>query len=142
LSSVAGRRCRADKEKSTVKFDIDKVILPPSLLAVGNADNIHPPLVHSLKTRHNRQRLLCLHGPSPLGCFPQNRSEPQIHLDLYLPSSKRVSKTIDLYGDIDPERSTFKVLGTKVRLPAHALPLVLARHSPDPLLTTTNPRSR
>jgi hypothetical protein len=40
----------------------------------------------------------------------------QVHLDLYLPARKRVVKTIELYGPIDPEKSTFKILGTKVCL--------------------------
>ncbi|KAJ9107119.1 hypothetical protein QFC20_003844 [Naganishia adeliensis] len=36
------------------------------------------------------------------------------HLDLYLHARKRVVKTIELYGPIDPEKSTYKVLGTKL----------------------------
>jgi hypothetical protein len=44
-------------------------------------------------------------------------STMQVHLDLYLPARKRVVKTIELYGPIDPEKSTFKILGTKVSLP-------------------------
>lgn len=43
-------------------------------------------------------------------------STMQVHLDLYLPARKRVVKTIELYGPIDPEKSTFKILGTKVHL--------------------------
>ncbi|WWC96958.1 hypothetical protein V866_003834 [Kwoniella sp. B9012] len=37
-----------------------------------------------------------------------------LHLDLYLPSNERVEKTIQLYGPINPETSTFRILGTKV----------------------------
>ena len=40
----------------------------------------------------------------------------QLVLDLFLPESKRFSKTIDLFGPIDPEASSFKILGTKVRM--------------------------
>ncbi|KZV75756.1 chord-domain-containing protein [Peniophora sp. CONT] len=40
--------------------------------------------------------------------------ETQLVLDLFLPESKRFSKTIDLFGPIDPEASSFKFLGTKV----------------------------
>jgi hypothetical protein len=38
----------------------------------------------------------------------------QIHLDLYLPANKRVNKIVTLYGPIDPETSTFRILSTKV----------------------------
>nr|XP_019004853.1 uncharacterized protein I203_02981 [Kwoniella mangroviensis CBS 8507]OCF68314.1 hypothetical protein I203_02981 [Kwoniella mangroviensis CBS 8507] len=37
-----------------------------------------------------------------------------LHLDLYLPSNKRVKKVLQLYGPINPETSTFRILGTKV----------------------------
>ncbi|KAJ9116812.1 hypothetical protein QFC24_006617 [Naganishia onofrii] len=40
----------------------------------------------------------------------------KVHLDLYLPAQKRVVKTIELYGPIDPEQSTYKILGTKVEM--------------------------
>ncbi|GHJ86510.1 hypothetical protein NliqN6_2912 [Naganishia liquefaciens] len=40
----------------------------------------------------------------------------RVHLDLYLPARKRVVKTIDLYGPIDPEKSVYKILGTKVEM--------------------------
>lgn len=35
-------------------------------------------------------------------------------LDLHLPNNKRVQKTVTLYGPIDPEKSRFRILGTKV----------------------------
>ncbi|WWD16509.1 hypothetical protein CI109_100936 [Kwoniella shandongensis] len=38
----------------------------------------------------------------------------QLHLDLYLPGNKRVVKSVTLYGPIDPETSTFRLLSTKV----------------------------
>ncbi|KAF9068646.1 chord-domain-containing protein [Rhodocollybia butyracea] len=37
-------------------------------------------------------------------------------IDLYLPGSKRFLKTIDLFGPITPEHSTFQVFGTKVEI--------------------------
>ncbi|OCF43365.1 CORD and CS domain-containing protein [Kwoniella heveanensis CBS 569] len=37
-----------------------------------------------------------------------------LHLDLYLPANKRVVKTVTLYGPIDAEKSTFRILSTKV----------------------------
>ncbi|WWC60314.1 uncharacterized protein I303_102885 [Kwoniella dejecticola CBS 10117] len=40
--------------------------------------------------------------------------QQQLHLDLFLPANKRVTKTISLYGPINPENSTFRILGTKV----------------------------
>jgi hypothetical protein len=40
----------------------------------------------------------------------------QITFDLYLPDRKRFSKTVQLFGNIDPEQSSFKILGTKVSL--------------------------
>ncbi|KZS99397.1 CS-domain-containing protein, partial [Laetiporus sulphureus 93-53] len=39
-----------------------------------------------------------------------------IHLDLYLPASKRFRKPIELFGPVDPEASSFKYYGTKVEL--------------------------
>ncbi|WVQ79109.1 hypothetical protein IAT38_001203 [Cryptococcus sp. DSM 104549] len=38
----------------------------------------------------------------------------QLHLDLFLPANKRVTRTVTLYGPIDPATSTFRILGTKV----------------------------
>lgn len=38
----------------------------------------------------------------------------QMHLDLFLPSSKRCKRTVDLFGNIKSEESTVRVLGTKV----------------------------
>ncbi|KAJ9113847.1 hypothetical protein QFC19_000040 [Naganishia cerealis] len=40
----------------------------------------------------------------------------KVHLDLHLPARKRVIKTIELYGPIDPEQSKYKILGTKVEM--------------------------
>jgi len=40
----------------------------------------------------------------------------QIHIDLYLPSGKRFNRSLDLFSAIDPDASSFKVLGTKVGL--------------------------
>lgn len=39
----------------------------------------------------------------------------QVVLDLHLPSAK-VERTVHLYAPIDPSKSTFKILGTKVDL--------------------------
>ena len=39
----------------------------------------------------------------------------QVHLDVYLPASKRFRQTLELFGPIDPSASAFKILGTKVR---------------------------
>ncbi|TXT12889.1 hypothetical protein VHUM_01290 [Vanrija humicola] len=37
-----------------------------------------------------------------------------IELDLHLPNNKRVLRTVTLYGAIVPEKSTYRILGTKV----------------------------
>ncbi|KAJ7090289.1 HSP20-like chaperone [Mycena belliarum] len=42
--------------------------------------------------------------------------ETQISFDLYLPGSKRFSKTVELFGPIDPNSSSFTFFGTKVEL--------------------------
>lgn len=42
--------------------------------------------------------------------------EWELSVDLYLPGSKRFTKTFSLYGPIDPSASTYKVMGTKVEL--------------------------
>ncbi|KAH9934685.1 chord-domain-containing protein [Fomitopsis serialis] len=42
--------------------------------------------------------------------------ENAIHLDLYLPASKRFKKSIELFGPVDPSASSFKYYGTKVEL--------------------------
>lgn len=45
------------------------------------------------------------------------RFEPEkMHFDFYLPSRKRVVKTIELHDEIVPESSSYKVLGTKVEI--------------------------
>jgi len=40
----------------------------------------------------------------------------RVKLDLYLPGNRRFTKTIDLFGSIDPNSSTFQYFGTKVEL--------------------------
>jgi len=40
----------------------------------------------------------------------------KIHIDLYLPGGKRFKRSLELFGTIDPDASSFKVLGTKVEL--------------------------
>jgi len=42
--------------------------------------------------------------------------EWELHVDLFLPSSKRFTKTYSLYGPIDGAASSYKVMGTKVEL--------------------------
>jgi hypothetical protein len=42
--------------------------------------------------------------------------EWEMHVDLFLPSSKRFTKTFALYGPIDAEKSNFKIMGTKVEM--------------------------
>jgi len=44
--------------------------------------------------------------------FEENR----LVLDLILPDSKRFSRTIELFGTIDPATSAYKILGTKVEI--------------------------
>jgi hypothetical protein len=39
----------------------------------------------------------------------------RVHLDLFLPDSKRFRRTLELYGPVKPESSSYKILGTKVR---------------------------
>ncbi|KAJ7168211.1 HSP20-like chaperone [Mycena crocata] len=40
----------------------------------------------------------------------------RISFDLYLPGSKRFTKTVELFGPIDPDASSFTFFGTKVEL--------------------------
>ncbi|KAF9483858.1 chord-domain-containing protein [Pholiota conissans] len=40
----------------------------------------------------------------------------RVIVDLFLPNQKRFSRTLDLFGPIEPENSTFKFFGTKVEL--------------------------
>ena len=48
-------------------------------------------------------------------CVPLSLSiYRQIHIDLYLPGGKRFNRSLDLFSEIDPDTSSFKVLGTKV----------------------------
>lgn len=42
--------------------------------------------------------------------------ESQVHLDLHLPDSKRFQRSLNLYGPILPDESSFAILGTKVEL--------------------------
>ncbi|EGN96054.1 hypothetical protein SERLA73DRAFT_58926 [Serpula lacrymans var. lacrymans S7.3] len=42
--------------------------------------------------------------------------ENKVHFDLYLPASKRFQRTIDLFGQVDPEASLHKYYGTKVEV--------------------------
>ncbi|KAF5387119.1 hypothetical protein D9615_001635 [Tricholomella constricta] len=42
--------------------------------------------------------------------------ETQVKLDIYLPGAKRFSRTLDLFGPIDPEHSSYQFFGTKVEL--------------------------
>ncbi|GBE82049.1 chord-domain-containing protein [Sparassis crispa] len=42
--------------------------------------------------------------------------QSRIQLDLYLPASKRFRKSIELFGPVDPEASSYKYYGTKVEL--------------------------
>lgn len=37
-----------------------------------------------------------------------------LSLSLFLPQNKRVERTITLYGPIDPEKSAYRILGTKI----------------------------
>ncbi|KAL7412704.1 hypothetical protein BDY24DRAFT_363337 [Mrakia frigida] len=42
--------------------------------------------------------------------------ENEVHLDLNLPQNKRTLRTLALFGPIDPSKSSFSILGTKVSL--------------------------
>ncbi|KAG9040271.1 hypothetical protein FRB95_000201 [Tulasnella sp. JGI-2019a] len=42
--------------------------------------------------------------------------DEHVHLDLYLPESKRCLQTLTLYGTVQPDQSTFKIFGTKVEI--------------------------
>ncbi|KAG6874271.1 hypothetical protein C0995_001496 [Termitomyces sp. Mi166 len=42
--------------------------------------------------------------------------DTQVKFTIYLPGPKKFSRTLDLFGSIDPKQSTYKVLGTKVEL--------------------------
>lgn len=39
-----------------------------------------------------------------------------MHVDLLLPGSKRFKKTFELFGPIDAESSSYRILGTKVEV--------------------------
>lgn len=40
----------------------------------------------------------------------------QIHLDLYLPGPKRFTRSVQLFGPVDPTASSYTVFGTKVKI--------------------------
>ncbi|KAG8816520.1 hypothetical protein FRC19_011983, partial [Serendipita sp. 401] len=40
----------------------------------------------------------------------------RVHLDLYLPNSKRCKRTLELYGPVNPTESSYTFYGTKVEL--------------------------
>ncbi|KAH9945969.1 chord-domain-containing protein [Epithele typhae] len=42
--------------------------------------------------------------------------EDEVHIDLYLPDNKRFRKTLQLWGPVDVEASSFKFFGTKLEL--------------------------
>ncbi|KAI9510890.1 HSP20-like chaperone [Russula earlei] len=42
--------------------------------------------------------------------------ENEIHFDLYLPGSKRFTRSVQLFGPVDPSASSFKIFGTKVEV--------------------------
>jgi len=42
--------------------------------------------------------------------------ETQVKLDIYLPGPQKFSRTLDLFGPIDPKQSSFQFFGTKVEL--------------------------
>jgi len=77
---------QVDKERSTVVFESEKV--PPP---------------------HKFTEQLMTYVPLVLSI------SRQIHIDLYLPGGKRFKRSLDLFSVIDPDTSSFKVLGTKVR---------------------------
>ncbi|KAJ7074273.1 HSP20-like chaperone [Mycena amicta] len=45
-----------------------------------------------------------------------NFEQNQVSVDLYMPGSKRFLKTLELFGPIDPDASSFTFFGTKVEL--------------------------
>jgi len=42
--------------------------------------------------------------------------ETQVHFDIYLPAQKRFKRTIQLFGPVEPEGSSYKFFGTKVEV--------------------------
>lgn len=40
----------------------------------------------------------------------------QVHFDIYLPAQKRFKRTIQLFGPVEPEGSSYKFFGTKVEV--------------------------
>jgi len=40
----------------------------------------------------------------------------QIHLDFYLPGPKRFTRSVQLFGPVDPTASSYTVFGTKVEI--------------------------
>ncbi|KAG6854917.1 hypothetical protein C0991_009740 [Blastosporella zonata] len=55
---------------------------------------------------------LCTYHPSP----PFFREGSKVKFTIYLPGPKRFSRTLDLFGPIDPNQSSYQVFGTKVEL--------------------------
>ncbi|KAF9228583.1 chord-domain-containing protein [Gyrodon lividus] len=43
-------------------------------------------------------------------------AETQVHLDLHLPAQKRFKRTIQLFGPVEPDGSTYKFYGSKVEI--------------------------
>ncbi|KAF9001893.1 HSP20-like chaperone [Cyathus striatus] len=43
-----------------------------------------------------------------------NFTEKEVSLDLYLPGDRQFTRTLNLFGPIDPQQSTFQIFGTKV----------------------------
>lgn len=42
-----------------------------------------------------------------------------MHLDLFMPNSKRFSRSLILYGPIDVDESKYTIMGTKVLFSSH-----------------------
>ena len=51
---------------------------------------------------------------NPLSLY--SREYIQVHFDLYLPAQKRFQRTIQLFGPVEPERSSHTFFGTKVEV--------------------------
>ena len=55
-------------------------------------------------------------GPDSTNSWFDPNRRPKISLDLFLPNSKRFTRTLDLYGRVNREKSNFVIMGTKVSL--------------------------
>ena len=73
-----------------------------TLIQVTPHELVTPLPVQSLTTSADKSRSTVTFTPLTLS------------LSLYLPSNKRVSRTIPLYGPIDPDQCTYRILGTKI----------------------------